>query len=126
MTEVFVQNKIPGITLYETEAGRGKTFLALIDDDIVDKLNYIKTKDAVGNESTMVPVVKNGTVGQNTIRLEYPISTPIRKIMADLVVLGGKFADFSIMDNNDSKGGLDIPRYSLTIYLNSRYNKYQF
>ena len=96
MQEVGVDNQIEGIRVYVASVGLGATFVGLVDESISTKLNYIKRKKDIGyDENLLVPIVMDKSNDQLTVILDYAFNTPIRVIMNDIVLLGGKFANFS-------------------------------
>ena len=125
MQEVGVDNQIEGIRVYVASVGLGATFVGMVDESISTKLNYIKHKKDIGyDENLLVPIVMDKSNDQLTVILDYAFNTPIRLIMNDIVLLGGKFANFSISDNTNN-GSLPS-KYTLTIYLDSSLNKHVF
>lgn len=124
MKPVTIANNIPGIGVYEIEAGLGKSIIGLFSANLVDSLNYTKYSKEIGIESSLVPISKTNYGYVAT--LNYPVTIPVRKIMADIVALGGKFRDFVIIEGGDNEDGLHPSMYSISIYINSSLNKHIF
>lgn len=131
--KINVPNMVNGLELLEivgdevrgnaTSSYRNKSYIVNIDDIISSRLYYSKIQPKDENDTVYnIPIAIDNTNKQKMIILKYPLSTKLRNIIADVMLLGGKFGDMQVNTIADPKPYQES-NYSVYIYLNSLYNK---